>query len=103
VTFELPHDVALLSIPASALIFDQNGLQVATIDARNRVVLKSISIARDHGATLEIASGLTADDRVVETPPDGILAGSEVRIVETAAPKTAAAKSGNEKRGNEKS
>jgi RND family efflux transporter MFP subunit len=98
VSFDLAHDAGLLSVPASALIFDQNGLQVATIDARNRIVLKPITIARDHGATIEIASGLTADDRVVETPPDGILAGSEVRIVEASASKGApAAKGGNEK------
>ncbi|HVY63365.1 MAG TPA: efflux RND transporter periplasmic adaptor subunit [Gammaproteobacteria bacterium] len=79
VRFELPHD-GRLHVPASALIFDHNGLYVATIDTQNRVVLKNVSIARDNGSTVEIASGIEATDRVIETPPDGIVAGSLVRV-----------------------
>jgi len=81
VNFELPHDASLLSIPASALIFDRNGLTVATLDEGNKVVLKPVTIARDHGATIEIATGLSSGDRVIETPPDGIASGSVVRVV----------------------
>jgi hypothetical protein len=96
VNFELPHDASLLSIPASALIFDRNGLTVATLDEGNKVVLKPVTIARDHGATIEIATGLGAGDRVIETPPDGIASGSVVRVVEAdAAPNKAAAKTAN--------
>jgi RND family efflux transporter MFP subunit len=100
VSFELAHDASLLRVPASALIFDQNGLYVATIDAQNRVVLKTVTIARDHGATVEIATGLDATDRVIETPPDGIAAGSAVRVVDAAAKP---GESGGEKAGNVKS
>ena len=82
VNFQLPHDAKLLRIPASALIFDRNGLSVATLDEKNQVVLKAVTIARDHGATIEIATGLEASDRIVETPPDGIANGSVVRVVE---------------------
>jgi multidrug efflux pump subunit AcrA (membrane-fusion protein) len=82
VNFQLPHDAKLLRIPASALIFDRNGLSVATLDQKNQVVLKTVTIARDHGATIEIATGLDANDRIVETPPDGIANGSVVRVVE---------------------
>ena len=52
-----------LSIPSSALIFDQNGLRVATVDADNKVVLKAITIARDLGHTIEIATGLARRPR----------------------------------------
>ena len=81
VTFELAHDASVLRLPASALIFDRDGLYVATLDARNRVVLKTVTIARDHGATVDIATGLDARDRVIESPPDGIAEGNEVRVV----------------------
>jgi RND family efflux transporter MFP subunit len=93
VNFELAHDASLLRIPASALMFDQKGLYVATIDKDNRVVLKPVTIARDHGATIEIATGLEANDRVIETPPDGIADGATVRLVDAAA----AGKQGNAK------
>ena len=85
VSFELAHDASLLRVPASALIFDRSGLRVATLDPQNKVVLKTVTIARDHGATIDIATGLDARDRVIETPPDGIADGNAVRVVDTAA------------------
>jgi RND family efflux transporter MFP subunit len=80
VHLELVSEVAALHIPASALIFDQSGLRVATVGADGRVLLKEVTIARDMGKVVEIASGLAADDRVIESPPDGIAGGDEVRI-----------------------
>jgi hypothetical protein len=44
-------------------------------------VLKPVTIARDHGAAIDIASGLDANDRVIESPPDGLAAGNLVRVV----------------------
>lgn len=85
VRFELPQDASLLAVPASALIFDRNGLYVATLDAQNRVVLKTVTIARDDGSTIQIATGLDAHDRVIETPPDGVAAGDVVRPVKASA------------------
>jgi RND family efflux transporter MFP subunit len=84
-SFPLAHDASVSRVPASALIFDKNGLRVATLDHENKVVLKPVTIARDHGATIDIASGLDATDRVIETPPDGLAAGNLVRVVDTAA------------------
>ena len=80
VHLELPHPEVAINVPASALMFDQNGLRVATVGADNRVVLKPVTIARDLGKMVEIASGLTADDRVIENPPDGISSGDLVRV-----------------------
>ena len=77
-----------LSVPASALIFDAKGLSIATVDAGNHVALKTVTIARDLGKIIEIGSGLAANDRVIENPPDGIANGAEVRIA-GAAPKSA--------------
>ena len=80
VSLDLSNPEVALSVPASALIFDQDGLRVATVDAANRVVLKTVTIARDMGRTVEIGSGITAEDRVIESPQDGIATGDEVRV-----------------------
>lgn len=69
-----------LSIPASALIFDQNGLKVATVGQDHKVVLKTITLARDLGKTLEVQSGLARQDWVIENPPDGMTEGTLVNI-----------------------
>jgi RND family efflux transporter MFP subunit len=83
---ELPSSMESLSVPAGALIFDQKGLRVATVDANSKVVLKPVTIARDLGQIVEIGSGLAAQDRVIESPPDGLVNGDPVRVVDTAKP-----------------
>ena len=80
VRLDLSRDVQPLHIPASALIFDQNGLRVATVGANDKVVFKKVTIARDLGREIEIATGLNADDRVILTPPDGLADNDQVRI-----------------------
>jgi RND family efflux transporter MFP subunit len=87
VLFELPHPETALNVPASALIFNRSGLQVAVVDSANRIVIKPITIARDLGSEVEVASGITADDHVVINPPDGVVTGDQVRVAgEPAAP-----------------
>ena len=82
-----------INVPASALIFNQNGLRIATVGADDRVVLKAVTIARDLGKEVEIASGLSANDRVMTAPPDGIASGDQVRVAGApGAPETANAK-----------
>jgi hypothetical protein len=67
-------------VPSSALIFDAKGLSIATVDANSHVLLKPVTIGRDLGAVIELASGLSPDDRVIQNPPDGIGNGAEVRL-----------------------
>jgi RND family efflux transporter MFP subunit len=88
VRLNLPDNVGVLSIPASALIFDSKGLSVATVGNDNRVTVKPVMVARDLGKTIEIRTGLKADDKVIESPPDGIASGAEVRIAGTQKPGT---------------
>jgi RND family efflux transporter MFP subunit len=96
VTFELPHPDVAISVPASALIFDQSGLRVATVSSDNHITLKPVTIARDLGKEVEVGGGLTADERIVVNPPDGVASGDKVRVVGSTgapgAPKTAEAK-----------
>jgi RND family efflux transporter MFP subunit len=96
VTFELPHPDIAISVPASALIFDQSGLRVATVSNDNLITLKPVTIARDLGKEVEVGSGLTADERIVVNPPDGVTSGDKVRVAGSSGvpgqPKTAEAK-----------
>ncbi|HEY0746618.1 MAG TPA: efflux RND transporter periplasmic adaptor subunit [Steroidobacteraceae bacterium] len=71
----------ILSVPSSALIFDAKGLSIATVDAGDRVLLKPVTIQRDLGNVIEIATGLAANDRVIANPPDGIGTGAAVQLV----------------------
>ncbi len=72
----------VLSVSSSALIFNAKGLSIATVGADNRVVVKPVSVERDLGAVVEIASGLKDDDRVIQNPPDGVATGDRVNVVE---------------------
>jgi len=78
---ELPANLEALSIPSAALIFDQKGLRVATVDTAGKVTLVPVTLSRDLGQVVEIASGLTPEDRVIDSPPDGMSSGDRVRVV----------------------
>jgi membrane fusion protein, multidrug efflux system len=80
VRLSLQRDGVPLSIPASALIFNQNGLRVATVGPDDKIRFKQVMIARDLGRTIELASGLSPEDRIIVTPPDGVADGDPVRI-----------------------
>ena len=71
-----------LRIPSNTVIFRSAGLQVATVDANKRVKLKSIVQGRDLGAMIEVLSGIDANDVVVLNPPDSIVDGTPLRIVQ---------------------
>src|SRR6478735_5001429 len=81
VRLSLQRDVVPLHIPASALIFNQNGLRVATVGPDDKVLFKTVTIARDLGRDIELASGVAPDDRIIVAPPDGLADGDQVRVV----------------------
>src|ERR1700742_3938047 len=81
VQLSLARDGLPLHIPASALIFNQNGLRVATVGPDDKVLFKTVTIARDLGRDIELGSGISPDDRIIVAPPDGIADGDQVRVV----------------------
>jgi multidrug efflux pump subunit AcrA (membrane-fusion protein) len=80
VHFKVPGSDKTLNLPANTLLFRAPGLQVATVDSGNHVHLKTIVPGRDFGKSIEVLSGLAADDNVVVNPPDSITDGATVRI-----------------------
>ncbi|RFU45435.1 efflux RND transporter periplasmic adaptor subunit [Paraburkholderia sp. DHOC27] len=74
-----------LSLPVNALLYRPKGLQVATVDAQQHVLLKTIKPGRDFGTRIEVDSGLVATDRVILNPSDSISNGQAVRVSSEAA------------------
>jgi RND family efflux transporter MFP subunit len=72
------------SVPVNTLLFRPNGVQVAVVDDKGKVTLKTITLGRDFGTTIEVASGLTLDERVIANPGDAIAPGDSVRVVDSA-------------------
>lgn len=92
----------VLVVPASAVIFDKDGLRVAILNSEDRVVMKPITIGRDLGSKVEIASGLAPEDRVIESAPDDIVDGDKVNVKEQPTPATAPSSSTNAVHPNNK-
>jgi membrane fusion protein (multidrug efflux system) len=81
VVFQVPTDPAVLAMPESALIFRADGAQVAIIDAQNRVHLRTVTLGQNLGQTVQVTSGLSAGDKLVNNPPAGLLEGQPVQPV----------------------
>jgi RND family efflux transporter MFP subunit len=96
VQFRLPPDANAVTVPANALLFRDNAVQVATVGMDNRIKLRKIRIARDFGSEVEIAGGLNLDERLVANPPDSLDEGEEVRVMEAARGKQGASGPGDE-------
>ena len=67
----------------NTLLFRPQGVQVATVDSNGAVALKTITIGRDFGTRVEVASGLAGDEAVILNPTDAIAEGTKVRIATT--------------------
>jgi RND family efflux transporter MFP subunit len=70
-------------VPASALIFRRQGMQVATVTQGSDGAvahLIPVVIGEDDGATVQIVSGLNASDRVIQDPPDSLIDGEKVTV-----------------------
>jgi membrane fusion protein, multidrug efflux system len=68
------------SLPVNTLLFRPQGVQVATVDGNGAVTLKTITIGRDFGTRVEVASGLAGDESVILNPTDAIAQGAKVRV-----------------------
>jgi RND family efflux transporter MFP subunit len=71
---------ARLMVPGNALLFRAEGPRVAVVDAKGNVQLHKIVIAQDLGQSLEIESGIEADDKIIINPSDSIADGDHVQI-----------------------
>jgi RND family efflux transporter MFP subunit len=75
---------ARLAVPVNALLFRSEGLRAVVVDANHKTHLRSLTIGRDYGTTLEVLQGLEAGDWIVLNPADSLEEGQEVRVKQMA-------------------
>jgi membrane fusion protein, multidrug efflux system len=80
VQFHFPSDLNTLRIPATALVFGAQGMRVAAVDADNKVALRPVTLGRNLGNRVEIESGLSLSDRLIDNPAESTETGEVVRI-----------------------
>src|SRR5271163_16714 len=79
IAFRLPPR-GLVEVPAAALIFRASGTQVAEVDASGKIQFQNVTIARDNGSLVELASGVRPGDRLVLNISSQIAAGQSVAV-----------------------
>ncbi|MGH6794416.1 MAG: efflux RND transporter periplasmic adaptor subunit [Methylocella sp.] len=80
VRFHIPSDPNVLRIPATALIFSPRGMEVAKVGEENKIVLSKVQLGRNLGTYVEVASGVSLSDRLIDSPQESIAPGETVRI-----------------------
>ncbi len=81
----VPHQFSTFLLPVNALLFRNEGLHVGVVRG-GKVLLTAVTPGHDFGNTIEIVSGLKSDDQVIINPPDSIVSGQEVQIVQATLP-----------------
>jgi len=89
VHFHIPSSPDTQFVPLTTLVFGQHGTQVATVDANSRVALKSVTLGRNLGDRVEIESGVSPSDHLIDNPRESIQTGDAVQVA-AAAPRTPA-------------
>jgi RND family efflux transporter MFP subunit len=85
VHLQIPGHNSTFLLPVSSLIFRGEKLQVGVV--RNRkVAITDVTPGHDFGEQIEVVAGLKADDQVIVNPPDSLISGQQVNIVQAALP-----------------
>jgi RND family efflux transporter MFP subunit len=80
VRFNLADSPGTLRIPTSALIFREDGAQLAILGPGNKVEMRAVKLGRNLGTEFEVLNGLAAADTVINSPPDSLSEGEVVRV-----------------------
>lgn len=81
VSLTTPVDSDFLTIPTSAMVFQENGTEVAVLTDDDRIHFKSITVGKILDATVEVTEGISSTDRIVNNPSAALLENEKVRIV----------------------
>lgn len=82
VTLTAPADKGIYTIPTGALVFQEHGMQVATVDAADVTHYRNITVGRMSDAYTEVSAGLSPSDRIINNPPADLMEGDKVRPVD---------------------
>jgi multidrug efflux pump subunit AcrA (membrane-fusion protein) len=81
----VPAQSSTLLLPVNTLLFRSEGLRVAIVKD-GKVALTAVTAGHDFGNQIEIVAGLKPDDQIIINPPDSIITGQQVQIVQAALP-----------------
>jgi RND family efflux transporter MFP subunit len=85
VHLHVPSANSTFLIPVSTLIFRSERLQVGVV-RKGKVELADLTPGHDFGSEIEVVAGLKADDQVVMNPPDSLVSGQQVNMVQASLP-----------------
>ncbi|WP_442307305.1 hypothetical protein [Terriglobus sp. YAF25] len=85
VRFHITQPVSSLTVPSGSVLYQASGPQVATVTSQNTILLKKVTVGRDFGDSVEVTSGISANDAVVSSPPDYLIDGMRADIQNAAA------------------
>jgi RND family efflux transporter MFP subunit len=86
VHLKLADAVPAMLVPVSAVLFRAEGVRIATVVDGNKARLNPVAVGRDLGTQIEVTSGLASDALIIDSPPDAILDGQEIRIAQARPP-----------------
>jgi RND family efflux transporter MFP subunit len=78
IELHIPRKTPSLLVPADAIIFNRDGLQVAVIEDGTAHIRK-LSVTRDLGTQVEVGDGVKHGEQVIVNPPLSLVEGSKVR------------------------
>jgi multidrug efflux pump subunit AcrA (membrane-fusion protein) len=81
----VPTQASTFLLPVNTLIFRSEGLHVATVEG-GKIVLNAVTPGHDFGNQIEIVAGVKPNDQVIINPPDSIVNGQPVQIVQGTLP-----------------
>ncbi|MET0307620.1 MAG: efflux RND transporter periplasmic adaptor subunit [Sphingomonas sp.] len=83
-SFPLHGVSTTVTLPPSALIIGSSGTQVAVVGPDGKALLRTVTLGRDQGKVVEVTAGLSANDRVIDNPPDSLQTGDPVKVLPNA-------------------
>jgi RND family efflux transporter MFP subunit len=81
----VPTPTSTLIIPVNTLLFRAPGLRVGVVKD-GKAVLTPVTPGHDFGNTIEIVAGLNAEDQVIVNPPDSLVSGEQIQVVQAKLP-----------------
>jgi RND family efflux transporter MFP subunit len=79
IELKIPRKTPSLVVPAEAMIFNRNGMQVAVVN-NGKAEIRKVRVTRDLGTHVEVDTGVKPGDRVILNPPVSLVEGSKVQV-----------------------
>jgi RND family efflux transporter MFP subunit len=76
-----PIEKRFLTIPSTAMVFQEHGMQVAVVTEDDRVHFKSVAVSKILDSAVEVTEGISTSERIINNPSAALLEGDKVRIV----------------------